>query len=98
PVPETLPDRWMTGTQNHEGLAGVIAAVEYLADLDGSPGGSRPEHLRRALSTIQAEEARLARQLLQGLAERPRFRVWGITDPARLAERVPTVSVTRSDR
>src|SRR5262249_44554035 len=33
PVPETLPDRWMTGTQNHEGLAGVKAAVGYLADI-----------------------------------------------------------------
>src|SRR5439155_9491408 len=30
PVPETLPDRWMTGTQNHEGLAGVVAAIDYL--------------------------------------------------------------------
>src|SRR5207244_11828755 len=32
PVPDRLPDRWMTGTQNHEGLAGVVAAVDYLAD------------------------------------------------------------------
>src|SRR5947199_2286527 len=31
PVPELLPDRWLTGTQNHEGLAGVAAAVDYLA-------------------------------------------------------------------
>src|SRR5947209_1719737 len=31
PVPDDLPGRWMTGTQNHEGLAGVAAAVDYLA-------------------------------------------------------------------
>ena len=37
PAPETLPDRWMTGTQNHEGLAGVAAAVEYLAEIGASP-------------------------------------------------------------
>ena len=30
---EQLPDRWESGTQNHEGMAGVIAAIEYLADL-----------------------------------------------------------------
>ena len=35
PAPDTLPDRWMTGTQNHEGIAGALAAVEYLADLGG---------------------------------------------------------------
>ena len=38
--------------------------------------------------------AKLSRQLLTGLAARPRFRVWGITDPQRLAWRVPTVSLT----
>src|SRR5262249_48886086 len=31
PVPETLPDRWMTGTPNQEGIAGVAAAIDYLA-------------------------------------------------------------------
>src|SRR5579884_3093341 len=35
PAPDTLPDRWMTGTQNHEGLAGVPAAVDYLAEIGG---------------------------------------------------------------
>src|SRR6185503_1339878 len=33
PATEELPGRWMTGTQNHEALAGVAAAVEYLAEL-----------------------------------------------------------------
>ena len=33
PAPDTIPDRWMTGTQNHEGIAGTLAAIEYLADL-----------------------------------------------------------------
>src|SRR5215475_7140299 len=33
PAPETLPDRWETGTQIHEGIAGVAAAVEYIASL-----------------------------------------------------------------
>jgi len=33
PAPDTIPGKWMTGTQNHEGIAGAAAAVEYLADL-----------------------------------------------------------------
>ena len=33
PAADTLPDRWMTGTQNHEGIAGVAAAIAYLAEL-----------------------------------------------------------------
>jgi cysteine desulfurase family protein (TIGR01976 family) len=98
PAPEALPGRWMTGTQNHEGLAGVTAAVDYLADLAPPTPGSpaRRDRLRVAMSSVRAYEADLARRLLAGLAERPQFKVWGITDPDRLAGRVPTVSVTHA--
>jgi cysteine desulfurase family protein (TIGR01976 family) len=44
PAPESLPDRWETGTQIHEGLAGVAAAIDYLADL-GRHSGSSPRSL-----------------------------------------------------
>lgn len=33
PASESGPGRWETGTQNHEGLAGTTAAVDYLASL-----------------------------------------------------------------
>ena len=75
PAPDTLPDRWMTGTQNHEGIAGVAAAVEYLADL-GDPHLQRRH--ARGMAAIRDIRADLGRRLLDGLAERPRFRVWGI--------------------
>jgi cysteine desulfurase family protein (TIGR01976 family) len=107
PAPNRLPDRWMTGTQNHEGLAGVAAAVEYLAEI----GQQHPEHhgqLRHAqgrrlnvhagMAAIRDYEAGLMRILLAGLAERPRFKVWGITDADRLGQRVPTVSITLPGR
>jgi cysteine desulfurase family protein (TIGR01976 family) len=106
PVPETLPDRWMTGTQNHEGLAGVVAAVDYLANVEvpadfrqrfTSLSGYR-NAIRAALSCIQAYEADLAGHLLGALAERPRFKVWGITNAAAAAQRVPTISITMNDR
>jgi selenocysteine lyase/cysteine desulfurase len=45
----------------------------------------------------QEYERDLAAHLLDGLRQRPRFRVWGITDPKRLSERVPTVSVTHPE-
>jgi len=38
PATEELPGRWMTGTQSHEAMAGVTAAIEYLVEL-----GSRIE-------------------------------------------------------
>jgi cysteine desulfurase family protein (TIGR01976 family) len=96
PAPDGVPDRWMTGTQNHEGLAGVAAAVDYLHDVGIHTGhrGDRRSTLRAALQAIQTYEAGLSRQLLAGLRALPRYRVWGITDPQQLAWRVPTVSVT----
>jgi cysteine desulfurase family protein (TIGR01976 family) len=107
PAGETLPDRWMTGTQNHEGIAGVTAAVDYLAETGGHhpeyrgqfPGlTGRRQAVHAGLAAIGAYEAGLAARLLKALAERPRFKVWGITDPARLAWRAPTVAVTREGR
>src|SRR5262249_22104778 len=101
PAVDTLPDRWETGTQNHEGLAGVAAAVAYLESVgvaNGADGADRRTALRRGMEAIRAYEQELARQLLGGLAQRRRFKVQGITDSARLAQRVPTVSITASDR
>jgi cysteine desulfurase family protein (TIGR01976 family) len=96
PASEELPGRWMTGTQNHEGLAGVVAAVEYLASL-GS-GTTRRQRLQSAMTAIRRYEAGLAERLLEGLAARPHFKVWGVTQRDRLAWRVPTVSITCADR
>lgn len=103
PAPDTLPGKWMTGTQNHEGLAGVAATIAYLADLGQKCAEFRPAFapmtgqrldVHAGLAAIQEYERNLSRRLLAGLAERPRFKVWGITDPAHLASRVPTVSLT----
>jgi cysteine desulfurase family protein (TIGR01976 family) len=96
PCTDTLPGKWMTGTQNHEGIAGVAAAVDYLHDVGVQVGfrGDRRSTLRTAMNAIQAFEMELGRHLLEGLARLKRYKVWGITDPERLKWRVPTVSVT----
>jgi cysteine desulfurase family protein (TIGR01976 family) len=99
PAPDHGPDRWMTGTQNHEGIAGVAAAVEYLAGLGEVTGmRDRRSYVHAGMAAIREYEAGLTRKLLAGLAERPRFKVWGVTDPGRLGQRVPTVSLTLPGR
>ena len=98
PAAEKLPDRWMTGTQCHEGIAGAAAAIEYLADLGRACSGDDNQPRRAALTAaflaIGEYERTLAARLLAGLSRLPAIKVWGITDPARLQERLPTVSIT----
>jgi cysteine desulfurase family protein (TIGR01976 family) len=94
PAPETLPGRWMTGTQNHEGVVGAGAAVEYLASLGA--GATRREKLVSAMTDVRAYETGLVRRLLAGLARRPDYRVHGLTREEDLPRRAPTVSVTHA--
>jgi selenocysteine lyase/cysteine desulfurase len=89
----------MTGTQNHEGLSGVAAAVDYVDAIGGkiAQAINRREQLRTAMTAIRKYEQGLSRHLLEGLAQRPRFRVLGVRDLAHLDERVPTISITAKD-
>lgn len=91
PADDTAPGRWMTGTQNHEGLAGVTAAVEYLASL-GQPAPDRRTALVTAMERIVAYERSLAVQLIDGLLKIPGLTFYGIREPERFAWRTPTVS------
>jgi selenocysteine lyase/cysteine desulfurase len=97
----------MTGTQSHEAIAGLGAAIDYLCELGDAAGkdqNSGAGHTARkpsirarlvaAYDAITAYERPLGAKLLSGLREVADVRVLGITDPARLAERVPTVSIT----
>ena len=97
PAADTLPEKWMTGTQNHEGIAGVLEAVEYLADLGRHvvpQAADRRSAIVAAMGEIGSYERRLCRDLIAGLAELPNVRIWGITQETRIAQRVPTVSIT----
>ena len=95
PATETLPGRWMTGTQNFEGIAGAKAAVDYLAELGrlvGSSSTSLRDSLRSAYAAIADYERKLASTLLKSLVAIPHIKILGLTDPSRLHERTPTVS------
>ena len=97
PASDALPDKWMTGTQNHEGIAGVLAAIEYLAELGrrfAPAAAARRAALSAAFSEIRQYERQLCRELIAGLTELSQVRVWGITDQTKFEDRVPTVSIT----
>jgi cysteine desulfurase family protein (TIGR01976 family) len=97
PARDTAPDRWETGTQNHEGLAGMIAAVDYLAGVGhtyASPvDGSRRAAVVAAFDAIGAHERVLSLRFLDGIEGLPDVRLFGIADPARVDERTPTFAV-----
>jgi cysteine desulfurase family protein (TIGR01976 family) len=94
PAPDELPDAFETGTQNHEGLAGWVAAVEYLAGLDPAGGGDRRTAVARAFAeAIVPWEAELSRRFLDGVDHITALRLYGIADLDRIGERTPTFAV-----
>ncbi len=96
PAPDEPPDRWETGTQNHEGLAGVAAAIDYLAELgwQATPTvATRRAALLAAFDVIRPYERSLAERLIAGLLAIPGLTFYGIRDPARFACRVPTSAI-----
>ena len=93
---DRLPEQWETGTLSHENIAGVLAAVEYLADLgrlSEPAAASRRAALLAAYAAISNYERGLMAPLISGLLQIPGLKVYGITDPARFSERTPTVAV-----
>jgi selenocysteine lyase/cysteine desulfurase len=98
---EQLPDRWETGTQNHECLAGLTAAIDYLADFGRhhSPtASSRREAIVAAYDVIRQHERGLVEQLIAGLLTIPGLTFYGIKDPAEFDHRTPTVSIRMEGR
>src|SRR5439155_17043558 len=90
-----------------EGLAGVAAALDYLAEVGTANAACQAQfpslsgrrlQVHAGLAAVRDYEAKLGSMLLDALADRPRFKVWGITDRQRLRERVPTVAVTLTDQ
>ncbi|HSR46308.1 MAG TPA: cysteine desulfurase-like protein [Acidimicrobiia bacterium] len=99
PAPAEAPGKWETGTQSFESLAGVTAAVDYLAWVGASltPGprstGSRRADLVAAMAATRQYEQMLSRRFLDGVSRIPSVRVYGITDGDPLA-RTPTFGIS----
>lgn len=90
PAPDTTPDRWETGTQNHEGIVGAAAAVRWLASLSSNDAGLRAG-LVATYAALHEREAELFARLWTGLRELPAVRCFG---PPPTAHRTATLAFT----
>lgn len=96
PATEQVPERWETGTQVHELIAGIGGAVEYLAELGRRCDASvttRREALAAAYRSTVAYETRLITRLIEGLQAIPGMKIYGITDPKQFDQRCSTLSM-----
>src|SRR2546426_7186159 len=89
PAPDTAPERAETGTQNHEGIAGAVAAVDFLASL--APGPARRERWGATFEQLHERGDALITQLWNGLREVERIRLYG---PPPDTPRTPTIAFT----
>ncbi|TDV43194.1 cysteine desulfurase-like protein [Actinophytocola oryzae] len=89
PAPDRVPDRFEHGTPPFADLAGVTAAVDHLAGLDPTAGGSRRDRILASMSSVEAYERAEFAHLLGGLSSIPHVRLVG--SPRR---RTPTAFFT----
>jgi cysteine desulfurase family protein (TIGR01976 family) len=89
PAPSGVPGRFERGTPAYADLAGVTAAVDHLAGLDGSAAGRRRERLLASMAAVERYEGQLFRRLLGGLAAMRHVTLYG-----KAARRAPTAFFT----
>ena len=106
PAKDALPYRWETGTQNHEGMAAVGAALGYLESIGEQFGGAwkaeyaaqgydeRRLTFKTAMRAILEYERTLSHALIRGLQTIPDLKIYGPTNLERLEERIPTLAFT----
>lgn len=93
PAPDTAPERLELGTQNHEGIVGARAAIDFLAGIAGEPGMTRRQALVASYAWLHARAEAQVRALWDGLGALPGVRRFG-PPPGR--PRTPTVSFVAS--
>ena len=89
PAPSEAPDKLETGTLNHEGIAGIKPAVEFIAGL--GTGGTRRERIVSGYAAMEAHEHRLAEKIRSALAGMPGIRLYQAAPAVR---KTPTVALT----
>ena len=100
------PDKIEIGSQNHECVAGSLAAGRYLEQIGTSvlgeskdgPRGQRRDRLRAAMGAIEEYESELCARLLDLLRQIPGVAIYGFGDRSVLAYRTPTVAITAANR
>lgn len=91
PASDEVPERWETGTLNHEGIAGVAAAVEWIAGLSGPGTEASRARVAAGMAIIEEVERPLLDRLVAGLQAVPGLRIHG---PPPGAARTPTLAFT----
>ena len=89
PAPDHAPERAETGTQNHEGIAGILATIDFMASV--RPAATRRESLAGFYQYAHEEGLRLLKMMWDGLTALPNVRVYG---PTPSQPRTPTLSFT----
>jgi cysteine desulfurase family protein (TIGR01976 family) len=100
PATDISPECWETGTQVQELIAGIAAAVDYIAELGrhcDATVKSRREALQAAYRATHKYETALLTRLIDGLQSIPGIRIFGITDSKRFDERCSTLSLRLGD-
>src|SRR5215210_4580065 len=87
PAPEHIPDKLETGTQNHEGIAGVKGALDFISSL--GEGSSQREKLTSAMKVIEEHEAALAETFRAGLRDLPGVELYAAPNGVR---KTPTIA------
>jgi cysteine desulfurase family protein (TIGR01976 family) len=87
PAPTNFPDKLETGTQNHEGIAGISAAIDFIASL--GQGATRREQLISAYENMETYENKLAEKIRAGLSEIPRVTLF---QAAPAVKKTPTIA------
>jgi cysteine desulfurase family protein (TIGR01976 family) len=93
PAPQESPERLETGTQNHEGIVGAAAAVDFLASIAPTAGNrsSRRDALAASFALLHERGERLLEAMWTGLAATQGVTLYG---PPPGTPRTPTVSFT----
>jgi cysteine desulfurase family protein (TIGR01976 family) len=92
-IPDEPPGKIEAGTFIYENVAGMDAAVNYLAQLGrtlSGRSGTLGEDTKFAMNAIRAYEQTLSIELLRVLKDRKAV-IYGIDSEARINERVPTI-------
>ncbi len=104
PASNLPPGKFETGTQSFESIAGVLGVLEHLDWIGVEYGGDHKEqyqenyngrslHLKQGMAAIRDYEYKFSQTMLKTLQQIPGLRIYGLADPDRVEERVPTFAI-----
>jgi len=101
PASNLPPEKFETGTKNHEGIAGLLGTFEYLEWLGENYGAEfvdqyspdfqgRKQNLKCAMAAVQKYEYSINQAVLDTLEETPGVTLYGPSELTHIEQRVPT--------